>query len=177
MTAGAHYGVGMDQVEPQRPVDVRTAYELWCAVAVLGVLASITLIFVTLGDRERYLDEVTRRVQEMQPAGGAESVDVTLAFNLGLGLAALVGVAVAGAVYFLARKLRSGKAWARLILVGATAMVTVMAISSFAAEKQSGVAPMAMEIIMILQAVLAVGATVLVHRREANLYFLARRKP
>ena len=174
MRASADYGVGMDQAKPERPEDVRTAFELWCAVSVLGVLGSIALVFVTLGDREAYTEELTRRIEEMDSAGG---VDVALAFNVGLGIAGLVGVLVAGLVFFLARQLRAGKGWSRALLTGATAMVVVSAIGSFAGERGQGIAPMALEVVMILQAVLAVGATVLVHRQDANRYFAKRRTP
>ncbi|WP_024794289.1 hypothetical protein [Tomitella biformata] len=166
----------MDQAKPEKPVDIRTAFELWCAVAVLGVFASIALVFVTLGDRAAYTEELTRRLNEMDPSGAA-TVDISLAFNLGLAIAGLFGVAIAVLVYFLARQLRAGKGWARLLLTGATAFVVVSAISSFAAERQSGIAPMALAILMILQAVLAVGATVLSHRRDASVYLAKRPTP
>lgn len=169
MRPGADYGVSMDQVKREKPVDIRTAYELWSAVAVLGVLASIALVFVTLGDRETYLADVTRRLDEMD-SDAAKTVDVSLVFNLGVGLACLFGIAVAGVVYVLARQLRAGKNWARLLLTGATAFVVVSAIGSFAAERPDGAAPIALDVIMILQAVLAVGATVLSHRRDASRY-------
>lgn len=168
------YGGQMEKVEPERPVDVRTAFELWCAVAVLGIFASVAMVFVALGERAKFTEELTRRLAEMNPP---QTVDVDLTFNIGVALAGMFGVVIAGIVFFLAWLMRAGKGWARMLLIGATAFAAVSAISSFTAQGQSGVAPMALEIIMILQAVLAVGATVLVHRRDANLYFLPRRKP
>lgn len=175
MRAGADYGVGMDQAKPDKPVDIRTAYELWCAVAVLGVFASIALVFVTLGERASFTEDLRRRLEEMDPKG-AESIDLALAFNVGVAIACLIGIAVAAAVYVLARKMRAGKGWARLVLTGATAFVVVSVISSFAGSGRSGAAPMALDIIMILQAVLAVGATVLSHRRDASVYLAKRPK-
>ena len=175
MSVGADHGVGMGQPEREKPVDIRTAYELWCAVAVLGLLGSIALVFVTLGDREAYTKELTRRLEEMNAADDA--INLTLAFNLGLGVAALLGVAIAAGVFLLARQLRAGKGWARLLLTGATAFVVVSAIGSFGGEGQSGIATLALGAIIILQAVLAVGATVLAHRRDASLYLAKRPRP
>lgn len=175
MRPDAEYGVGIDPAKSGKPVDIRTAFELWCAVAALGVLASITLVFVVLGDRDTFTAEVTRQIEQMgtEATGG---IDVALAVNVGVAVACLMGVALAAAVYAIARQLRAGKHWARLVLTGGAAFVTVSAISSFAAERQSGAASLTLDAIMILQAVLAMGATVLSHRRDASLY-LAKRPP
>ena len=66
---------------------------------------------------------------------------------------------------------RDFRGWARVVLTGAMAAVVVSAIGSFTATTAPGAAPLVLEIITIVQAVLAVGATVLVHRRDANAYF------
>lgn len=174
MTVGADYGVGMDQDRPERPQDIRTAYELWCAVAVLGVLAAIALALTTLGMREQFDEEIARRMAETGQDGTLTDSQIQLAFTIGIVFVGVLGLAAAGLVFLLARKLRAGRGWARLVLTGATAFVVVSVLSSFAGGGPSGAAPMALEIIMILQAVLAVGATVLAHRREAGAYLAKR---
>ena len=176
MMRGPDYGVGMGgsglgKTARERPADVRTAYELWCGVAGLGVLGSIALVFVMLGDRAAYLVEINRQIEQMQPANGAQTLDPDLLLNIGVAIAGVLGVVIAGLVLLLAHLMRGGRGWARVVLTGAMAAVVVSAIGSFTATTAPGAAPLVLEIITIVQAVLAVGATVLVHRRDANAYF------
>ncbi|GAB2638725.1 hypothetical protein GCM10027068_18100 [Prescottella soli] len=155
------------------PADVQTAFQLWFAVAALGVVYLVAALLFVYSDRTSFVDQlmdefakqpdvtVTRSQAEQLLVFGLVSTGVILTLVLG-GLTVLFDF-----------KMRKGKNWARMILTMAGAFTVLSAIPTvFGAGAATGTAALVMGGAGILQAVVAVGAIVLMHRKESNEYFL-----
>ncbi|WFR73760.1 hypothetical protein P9209_09455 [Prescottella defluvii] len=155
------------------PADVQTAFQLWFVVAALGVVYLVAALLFVYSDRTSFVDQlmdefakqpdvtVTRSQAEQLLVFGLVSTGVILTLVLG-GLTVLFDF-----------KMRKGKNWARMILTMAGAFTVLSAIPTvFGAGAATGTAALVMGGAGILQAVVAVGAIVLMHRKESNEYFL-----
>ncbi|MDH6278961.1 putative membrane channel-forming protein YqfA (hemolysin III family) [Prescottella agglutinans] len=155
------------------PADVQTAFQLWFAVAALGVVYLVAALLFVYSDRTSFVDQlmdefakqpdvtVTRSQAEQLLVFGLVSTGVILTLVLG-GLTVLFDF-----------KMRKGKNWARMLLTMAGAFTVLSAIPTvFGAGAATGTAALVMGGAGILQAVVAVGAIVLMHRKESNEYFL-----
>lgn len=157
------------------PAPVRIAYELWCAVAALGVATTVGLLLVMSGMQDDFVDEFRDRFADGIGGQSVTRADVVSSFHISLGILGVLGAVVIGLVWFFARRMLRGRGWARATLVGITAVVTVLGFEGLMGFDGDGAGPPILEIATILQAVTAIGASVIAHRGEANRYFVRGR--
>ncbi len=88
-------------------------------------------------------------------------------------LTVVFGLAIVGLLYLAVRKMCKGKNWARMALTMIGVFMTLSTLPTvFGVGVGGGGSGLALGVISIVQAVLTVGAIVLMHRRESNAYFL-----
>ncbi|WP_182357924.1 hypothetical protein [Tomitella gaofuii] len=158
---------------PAAPPAVRIAYELWCVVAVLGIGTTVGVILVMSGLQDTVVDEMLERFSGGVNGQPVTRADVVSSFHLSLGVIGVLGAVVIGLTWLVARRMLRGKAWARAVLVGFTAIITVIGFEGLLGFNSNG--SVVLEVCAILQAVLAIGASVIVHRGEAHRYFYGGR--
>lgn len=154
------------------PQDVTTAFQLWCGVLVLAAVSLVLSLVDVWGQRAVLLDLFVEMSDDPAMEGITEA-DLEGVLPVVLGFTAVLGLAVLGLLYFFARRMRSGKNWARMVLTLIGVFMTLTTLPTvFGLGAEQGVLGMAGSIVSILQAVATVGAIVLLHRRDSNLYFL-----
>lgn len=160
--------------EPQpTPVDVVTAFQLLCAVAVLGVVNMIATLVAVFADRESFVDQLLKEVAAQDPAVQVGRDTAETVVVLGLGVTAMIGLCVTALYLLFVFKMRAGRNWARMLVTMIGSLMVVFALPSlFGLAGGGGGAAMVSGAAGILQAVLSVGAIVLLHRAESNRYFL-----
>lgn len=154
------------------PVDVVTAYQLLCAVAVLGVVNMIASLLAVHADRATYVDQLLLDVAA-QDAGmqiGRDTAETLMV--VGLGLTALIGLGVTALYLLFVHKMRAGRNWARMLVTMIGVMMVFVAVPTLFGLGAGGGAVMVAGGASILQAVLSVGAIVLMHRGDSNRYFM-----
>lgn len=161
---------------PEPPAPVRIAYELWCAVAALGVATTAGLLLMMSGLQDDFVDDFLERFPNGVGGQQVTRADIVSSFHISLGIFGLIGAVVIGLVWFFARRMLRARSWARAVLVGLTAVLTVLGFEGLMGFEGSGAGPTILSIATILQAVLAVGASVIAHRGEANGYFVRGRR-
>lgn len=154
------------------PADVTTAYQLWCGVLVLAVVNLIASVIGMWNGRAALVDLMVEMSSD--PAlEGLTREQLDSAVPAVIGFTAIGGLAIVGLLYLVVRQLRRAKNWARMALTLIGVFMTLSTLPTvFGVGVGGGTAGWALGIIGILQAVLTVGAIVLMHRRESNLYFL-----
>jgi Mn2+/Fe2+ NRAMP family transporter len=157
----------------QPPVDVLTAFQLLCGVAALGVVNLLASLAAVYGDRATYVDQLTRDLRAQDPTLDVSASTVEALVLVGLGLSALVGLGITGLYLLFVFKMRSGRNWARMLVTMAGVLTVFVAVPTlFGLGAGGGAAVMISGGAGILQAVLSVGAVVLMHRADSNRYFL-----
>ncbi|MFD4294356.1 hypothetical protein ACFWPA_07060 [Rhodococcus sp. NPDC058505] len=153
-------------------MDVVTAFQLLCAVAALGVLNMIASLCAVYADRETYVDQLLRDVaaQDASVQIGRDTADSLMI--VGLGLTGLIGLGITALYLLFVFKMRAGRNWARMLVTMAGVLMVFMAIPVLFGLGGGGAAVMIAGGAGILQAVLVVGAIVLMHRADSNRYFL-----
>ena len=155
------------------PVDVGTAYQLWCGVLILGIVSTVTSLAVMWRDRQAFVDQLMDQMPEMSGSEAMTRDDWLALIPFGLGAAAVGSFVILGLLYLVVRQMRRGKNWARMLLTLVGVFMTLSTVPTlFGVGAGAGVEGWVLGIVGILQAVLTVGAIVLMHRRESNLYFL-----
>ncbi|MCL2536469.1 MAG: hypothetical protein FWE39_20090 [Nocardiaceae bacterium] len=161
--------------QQQKPVpdDVQTAFQLWFVVAALGVVYLVAALLFVYSDRtsfvDQLMDEFAKQPDMTVTRSQAEQLLVVGLVITGVFLTVVLG----GLTALFAFKMRKGKNWARMLLTMAGAFTVLSAIPTvFGAGAATGTAALVMGGAGILQAVVAVGAIVLMHRKESNEYFL-----
>lgn len=156
------------------PADVVTAFQLWFLVAALGVVYLVAALLFVHSDRASFVDQLMDEFtkQQIDPLPTRAEVDQLLTIGL-VATGVILTLVLGGLTILFAFKMRKGKNWARILLT----MVGVFTIFSalptlFGAGQGSGSAALLMGGAGILQAVAAIGAIVLMHRKESNEYFL-----
>lgn len=160
---------------PTPPVDVVTAFQLLCAVAALGVVTLAAMLLAVHGDLDVHVAQLQRDVAAQDPTMvvGADAARTML--TIGLGLTGLLGLGVTALFLLVVVKMRAGRNWARMLVTMVGVMTVFSAVPAlFGLGAGTGAAAVVGGGAGILQAVLAVGAIVLMHRAEANRYFLPR---
>ncbi len=158
----------------QRPVptDITTAYQLWCGVLGLAVVTLVASLADMVSRRTELVDLMVEMAQD--PAfEGVSTEQLESAVPLLVGLTAALGLAVIGLLYLVVRQIRRAKNWARMLL---TLLGVFMSLSTlptvFGVGVGGGTVGWILGFVGIVQAVLTVGAIVLMHRKESNLFFL-----
>ena len=158
----------------QRPVpaDITTAYQLWCGVLGLAVVTLVASLVDMVARRTELVDLMVEMAQD--PAfEGVSTEQLESAVPLLVGLTAALGLAVIGLLYLVVRQIRRAKNWARMLL---TMLGVFMSLSTlptvFGVGVGGGTLGWILGFVGIVQAVLTVGAIVLMHRKESNLFFL-----
>lgn len=155
------------------PVDVGTAYQLWCGVLIFGVVSMITSAIVMWRERYVFVDQVLAQMSAMPEADTPTRDQILMLLPVGLGIAVVGGLVVLGLFYLIVRQILRGKNWARMLLTLVGVFLTLSTVPTlFGVGVGTGAESWVLGIVGILQAVLTVGAIVLMHRRESNLYFL-----
>ncbi len=162
-------------VRPEPPAPVRIAYEIWCAVALLGIATTVGVVLVMSSLQDTLVSDLLERFSDGVGGQPVTREDVVSSFHLSLGVIAVLGAVVIAVTFLLARAMLKGRSWARAVLVGFTAVLAVLGFEGLMGFDGDGAGAMVLEIATILQAVLAIGASVIAHRGEANAYFYGRR--
>jgi hypothetical protein len=161
---------------PPIPVDLDTARTLWRCVVALNVIADGLAIVEGIGQRHdlaaRMLDQLR---QSKQPGITFTQSQVEVYVWLGLGLAAVFGLAISVLIFFAANWMRHAKHWARVMLTVFGSFQVISGLAAFGATRHGPLA-IAGNVVSLVQAVLAVGAIFLMYRPDSSQYFLARRK-
>nr|WP_246044923.1 hypothetical protein [Rhodococcus oryzae] len=158
---------------PAVPVDVGTAFQLLCGVAALGVVNLFATLAMVAADRKTFADQLIKDVHAQDPTVEISASAAEGLLLVGLGVTALLGLALTGLYLLFVFKMRSGRNWARMLvtMIGVT-MVFFAIPALFGLGAGGGVAGMVAGGAGILQAVLSVGAVILMHRSESNQYFV-----
>lgn len=167
----------MPPAPPERrpvPADVQTAFQLWFAVAALGVVYLVAALLFVHSDRAAFVDQLMDELAKQQPDVAVSRSEVDQLLTLGLvGTGVILTLLLGGLTVLFAFKMRKGKNWARMLLTMAGVFTVFSAIPTiFGAGAATGTSALVMGGAGILQAVVAVGAIVLMHRKESNEYFL-----
>ncbi|MGE2768203.1 hypothetical protein ACQGAO_05990 [Rhodococcus sp. 1.20] len=157
--------------KPEPPTDVVTAIQLWWAVTALGLVQGGAMIWMLLGQKSMFVDEMLRN-QAAVDAGLTRS-DVEGMFPLVIVFSAVLVVIVTAVFLLFVRAMSRGRNWARMLLTFCGVFMLVSAIPViFGLGGDGGAATLLFGGAEILQAVAAVGAIVMMHRKESNPYFL-----
>ncbi|WP_395704789.1 hypothetical protein [Rhodococcus ruber] len=155
------------------PVDVETAFQLWCAVAVLGLVYLGASVLLMWERRDEFVDQMTAELARQTPPVDMPRESLESLLPLGFGITAVLGLVFTGLFVLVAFAMRRGRNWARMLLTMIGVFLTVTAIPTvFGVGALGGGAGLVIGLVSILQGVCSVGAIVLMHRREPNLYFL-----
>jgi hypothetical protein len=159
-------------VDRPTPQDIVTAYQLWCGVLLLTVVTLLFGAFDLWSGRSELVDMMV----EMTADTGTQEIsrsDLDAAIPMVVILTVVFGIAIVGLLYLAVRKMCKGKNWARMALTMIGVFMTLSTLPTvFGVGAGTGGSGLALGIISIVQAVLTVGAIVLMHRRESNAYFL-----
>ncbi|NLE79372.1 MAG: hypothetical protein GX610_07255 [Rhodococcus sp.] len=161
--------------EGQRPMpqDVGTAAQLWWVVAALGLLQFFVSIPAIWGERDTFIDQLMNdpSIAELEGDFTRETAETVLMASFGV--AAVLALIVTGVFVLFVHFMRKGKNWARFVL---TFLGIILVFSTlpvlFGFGAGEGAAAVLLGGVQILQAVIIVGAIVLMHRRESSNYFL-----
>ncbi|RVW10331.1 hypothetical protein EGT67_08045 [Prescottella agglutinans] len=162
-------------VQEQKPIpaDVQTAFQLWFVVAALGVVYLIAALLFVYSDRTSFVDQLMDEFAKQPDVTVTRSqAEQLLVFGL-VATGVFLTLVLGGLTVLFDFKMRKGKNWARMLLTMAGVFTVFSAIPTvFGAGAATGTAALVMGGAGILQAVVAVGAIVLMHRKESNEYFL-----
>ncbi len=154
------------------PGDVTTAYQLWCGVLALAVVSLAASLADLLSRRDELLDLMTTMAAD-QAVEGVSTEQLESAVPVLVALTAGIGLVIVGLLYLVVRQLLKAKNWARMLL---TLLGVFMSLSTlptvFGVGVGEGGTGWILGVVGILQAVATVGAIVLMHRRDANRFFL-----
>lgn len=154
------------------PSDVTTAYQLWCAVLLLTVVNLAVSLFDMAGSRDELLDMMTAMAED-DAFAGVSTEQLESVVPMVIGLSGAFGLALVGLLYLVARQLLRGRNWARMLLTLLGVFMSLSALPTvFGIGVGDGPAAWLLAPVSIVQAVATVGAIVLMHRREANTFFL-----
>ncbi|NLG54432.1 MAG: hypothetical protein GX542_02095 [Rhodococcus sp.] len=172
--------------ENPAPVDVQTARHLWWLVALLGLLQGFGGLAAMAGQRDVFIAEFVRQAESTPGTEPEEVAQLSDALNTvwipGLGLAGLIFVGVTGLFLLLVRAMSRGRQWARMVLTVIGVALAFMALPVlFGVGNDEAILGSTTTLLLggaqILQAVAAVGAIVLLFRKESTEYFLPKRAP
>ncbi|TQF68875.1 hypothetical protein FK531_12365 [Rhodococcus spelaei] len=154
-------------------MDVLTAFQLLCGVAALGVVNLFASLATVYGDRATYVDQLMRDMRAQDPTLDFSASTMDALMLVALGMSALIGLGVTALYLLFVFKMRRGRNWARMLVTMAGVLMVFLAVPTlFGLGAGGGAGAMVSGGASILQAVLSVGAVVLMHRTDSNRYFL-----
>ncbi|WP_083886657.1 hypothetical protein [Actinoalloteichus spitiensis] len=150
----------------RRPATVNTAFVLWMANAVLGILAA-TAVFLTID---------TAVARQVAASGvSAELGETVIGFARSTVLvAATISALLAGLMILFVFMMRAGRNWARIVLtvLGALSVLgTLSDLGSLAANFEIGGPGILLGILAVAQPLLIVGGVVMMYLADSNRYF------
>ncbi|MGF6888923.1 hypothetical protein ABIA39_008394 [Nocardia sp. GAS34] len=152
------------------PVDVRTAWQLWWGVVVLGVLRLIVGSVGRYGHRHTIARNIYDQLHAQQPRTPLSTYELMV--TLLVVLSVVFGLGIAAAAVAVAYQLRRGRLWARTLFDVATVVLVLGGVNAmFGLGMVAGTWDMLAGAAAILQAVLAGFAVFLCHRAESTMYF------
>lgn len=157
--------------KPEPPTDVVTAIQLWWAVTILGVVQGGAMIMMMLGQKSAFIDEMLANPAAAD--AGLTRSDVESVFPMAVVVAVVMILVFTGLFLLVVRSMSRGKNWARMLLTFGGAFMVVSAVPVILGLGGGGDgATLLFGGAQILQAVAAVGAIVMMHRKESNPHFL-----
>ncbi|MGF7119874.1 hypothetical protein [Rhodococcus sp. BE178] len=155
------------------PADVITAFQLWFVVGALGIVYLVSALAFAYGDRDSFVDQVVDELaKQSDTVMSRADVEQLFVFAI-IGTGVFLSIVLTGLLALFAFKMRKGKNWARMLLTMIGVFTVFSAIPTiFGITAGTGTAALIMGGAGILQAVAAIGAIVLMHRKESNEYFL-----
>ena len=152
------------------PMDVVTAIQLWWAVTVLGVVQGGAMIAMMLGQKSTFVDEMLRNPAAVD--AGLTRADIENVFPMAVVMAAVMILIFTALFLLVVRSMSRGKNWARMLLTFGGVFMVVSAVPVILGLGVGGGTTLLLGGAQILQAVAAVSAIVMMHRKDSNPYFL-----
>ncbi|GGC74466.1 hypothetical protein GCM10011410_29710 [Hoyosella rhizosphaerae] len=157
------------------PHDVITAFQLWLGILALGIATipvRVLLMVQNLDDSTAVLLEQV----EQQDSLSLTEEQARMWATVAIGAVGVIFVLIFGALLVAAFAMRAGRPWARVVLTAVGIVLVVFAIPALFAGGQTGVLPFVDSALGLVQAVLAVGAIIAMHREESNRYFAGEKR-
>ncbi|MCQ4121945.1 hypothetical protein [Rhodococcus tibetensis] len=171
---GLPYPPPVPQPKPDRPapVDVGTAAQLLWVVAVLGVIQAVAAMALVVGEKSTFVDELMTNPKVKSGEVAMTRENVEMLFYVGIAVTGVLILLLTGLFVLFVHFMRKGRNWARTLLtvVSVTMVVWTVPVLFGIGSDGSSIA-LAIGGVQILQAVVAVGAVVLMHRKDSNSYF------
>lgn len=160
---------GKQHREP--PIDVVTAIQLWWAVAVLGIVQGGAMIMMMIGQKSSFIDEMISNPAAVE--AGLVRSDIEKVFPMAVVVSVVMIVVVTALFLLIVRFMSRGKNVARMLLTFGGVFMLVSAIPVVLGLGSGGdAASLLFGGAQILQALAAVAAIVMMHRKDSNPYFL-----
>ncbi len=166
------YPPPMPKPERPAPVDVGTAAQLLWVVAVLGVIQAVAAMVLVVREKSTFVDELMTNPSVKSGEVAMTRENVEMLFYVGIAVTGVVILLLTGLFVLFVHFMRKGRNWARTLLtvVSVTMVVWTVPVLFGIGSDGSNIA-LAVGGVQILQAVVAVGAVVLMHRKDSNGYF------
>ncbi|MFZ2178890.1 MAG: hypothetical protein WAW17_33625, partial [Rhodococcus sp. (in: high G+C Gram-positive bacteria)] len=161
--------------EPERPVpvDVGTAAQLLWIVAGLGLVQALAAMIIVVGERATFVDELMNNPGVVSGEVDITRENVEMLFYVGIGLTVAIIVLLTALFLLFVRFMRKGRNWARMLVSIVSVMMIVWTVPVlFGLGSDGSTTSLVVGGVQILQAVVALGAVVLMHRKDSNSYFL-----
>ena len=169
---GPHYGPPPAPKRPV-PVDVDTACQLWWGVIGVGIVNLVAAVTFLFGQRKEFTKQLVEQMAKDNPNLPMQQDSANLLFALGLMTLVIIGLALAVLAGLFVHLMRGGRNWARMLVTMIGVVVVFVGVQLiFGIGTLDGPAALVSGGASIIQAVLVVGATILLHRHESNAYFL-----
>ena len=159
MTAPIHPAPTDPGTRPARPDAIAIATELW-AVVILGQLVAY------IGQYPWLRDAWDRQIRTLPADTPREQVEMLTSSTTLIVVLAIFGIALTAVSTFLVLMTRSGYNWARVIIAAMGVFITVNVLFTLFGH----IEPQWVMIPMIISGVAALGASVLLLRRESDQY-------
>jgi len=149
---------------PAPPRAVRTAFTLWIASIIVGLLAG-TLSFALT-------NPLAASGQRMHAGAtsGVSQAQLDTILNVSLIIGAVFGVLFLALEVFFVVKMRAGRNWARIVLTVLAGLDVLVTLLGILIQRSVGVT----QVLGVLPLVLIVAATMFMYRGTANPYFEGR---
>lgn len=159
--SGSEYGTAPVPAGPP-PREVTLASTLLIVSAVLGVLGAI----VALANKSAFTDAI----RKSNPSYSTDKVNST--YNAAVAITIVIALVLAALYILLARQVRKGRPWARIVAIVLAVLGVLSGLSALAGDS-----PALSKVISVIGMLLAVAIIVLLSLRPAGEYFKANSTP